>query len=73
MKLKKNQILTSSLQTKIMKLKGASNYELNFWRRNFIKWISKNDILLTLSTLESDYEELIFIADSLLNKLKSIN
>ncbi len=35
--------------------------------------LSKNDILLTLSTLESDYEELIFIADSLLNKLKSIN
>lgn len=35
--------------------------------------LSKNDIILTLSTMESDYEELISITNSLLNKLKSIN
>ena len=35
--------------------------------------LSKNDIILALSNIESDYEELISIANSLLNKLKSIN
>ena len=35
--------------------------------------LSKNDIILALSSIESDYEELISIANSLLNKLKSIN
>ena len=35
--------------------------------------LSKNDIILALSNIESDYEELISIANSLLNKLKSFN
>ena len=35
--------------------------------------LSKNAIILALSTIESDYEELVSIANSLLNKLNSIN
>ena len=35
--------------------------------------LSKNDIILALSNIESDYDDLISIANSLLNKLKSIN
>ena len=34
--------------------------------------LSKNDIIFALSTIESDYDDLISIANSLLNKLKSI-
>ena len=61
-----HELAHSKLHDNIINRNAAENEYIN-------QGLSKNDIILALSTIESDYEELIFIANSLLNKLKSIN
>ena len=61
-----HELAHSKLHDNIINRNAAENEYIN-------QGLSKNDIIFALSTIESDYEELIFIANSLLNKLKSIN
>lgn len=61
-----HELAHSKLHDNIINRNAAENEYIN-------QGLSKNDIIFALSTIESDYDDLISIANSLLNKLKSIN
>ena len=61
-----HELAHSKLHDNIINRNAAENEYIN-------QGLSKNDIIFALSTIESDYDDLISIANSLLNKIKSIN
>ena len=61
-----HELAHSKLHDNIINRNAVENEYIN-------QGLSKNDIIFALSTIESDYDDLISIANSLLNKLKLIN